>query len=638
MERMKAMTMVVPIPPGAWVLFQGEPWRLAGYNGTGQAIIHRSGRIQPLEVEAGAIRRLDLPGVDFTRLRPFSTYTAADQEVAIQRSLVIEAVLQAGIAKDSVIEGARQLGVSPQSLRRYLNLYMLSGGQKAALVPRVFRYGVANHRLSPELEEIIAEAISAHYYSEERKPLDAVFDYVERECDRRSLGYPSEGTIRQRIARCPPREVALHRYGRKKARETFDGMIRRRPDAGHPLAKIEIDHTRLNILIRCRDGRLRRPWITIAMDDYSRAVIGIYISFDPPCWLSVALCLYRVMTDKTEWLKAHGIDYPWPCHGLPGLIQADSGEEFSGSDMDRASLDFDFIVQHRLLAVPEYGGRIERIMGAAAYAMEFLRGKTFRSVTDKEDYDSAKYAVLTKEDLEWFVLVFFVGRYNNTPHRSLRNRTPLNRWKEGVQEMGENGLHLRSPDPSQLMRLLPAIDRTVRKEGVEWESILYQSSELIPYRKTRNPETIDGKYWFHYNPHDIRYLYMRRPGGSGWIEIPAKNLGSEPESVWERTDKALADRLAAKDEEAEARAKHARMSLLGRTEEVEALSIKEHKKNKREKQARKNRGRTGTKSKVRPEVPTELSNFQVPEPSGLREPDTSVPDWTSLPRVPGRYL
>lgn len=636
---MDAITLVGvnrPIPPGTWVLFDGEPWRLSGYSGTGTAYICRSGMIQPEEVDATALQRLELPGVDFSRLRPLSAYPQAAQEKAIQRTKIIETLLQAGIRKESLALAASELGVSPQSAHRYANLYVVSGEQRSALIPNAFRYGVANHRLSPELEEIIGEGIAKNYYNVHRKPIQAVINYVERECTRRSLCKPSDGVIRQRIAQCPPREVDKHRHGLKKLREKHELLHRRRPDAHHPMAKIEIDHTRLNIMVRCKDDRLRRPWITIAIDDFSRAVLGFYISFDPPCWLSVALCLYRAMTNKTEWLQSYGLDYPWPCHGMAQLVQADSGDGFVGSNMDRASLDFDFTVQHRILSLPDFGGRIERVMGAAAYAMEFLPGKTFRSVTDKEDYDPAKHAVLSKDDLERYLLVFFAGLYNNKPHASLRNRTPLNRWIDGLKEIEGKSLAPQAPDPSLLMRLLPSIERRFGRQGFSWETVQYQSTELAPYVRTRNPETANGKFWLHYHPHDIRCLYLRRPGGSEWIRIPAVNLRAGPMSIWERKDINLADRRAARDKEAEARARQARGSLVSMGEDHEAVSLKEIKKRKRDEKARPPRAKA--KVILGLELPRELAALSPPLSSAAPGSDSTSPDWSSLPRLSGRYL
>jgi len=55
-------------------------------------------------------------------------------------------------------------------------------------------------------------------------------------------------------------------------------------DAQRPLDVVLIDHTKLDIIVVDREQRLPigRPWITLAIDVYSRMVVGFCISLDPP--------------------------------------------------------------------------------------------------------------------------------------------------------------------------------------------------------------------------------------------------------------------------------------------------------------------------------------------------------------------
>lgn len=55
-------------------------------------------------------------------------------------------------------------------------------------------------------------------------------------------------------------------------------------DAQRPLDVVQIDHTKLDIIVVDREQRLPigRPWITLAIDVYSRMVVGFCISLDPP--------------------------------------------------------------------------------------------------------------------------------------------------------------------------------------------------------------------------------------------------------------------------------------------------------------------------------------------------------------------
>ena len=79
-----------------------------------------------------------------------------------------------------------------------------------------------------------------------------------------------------------------------------------------------------------------RPWITVAIDIFSRMIAGFYISLDPPGALSTGLCLVHAMLPKHIWLARHHIETPWPIQGRIEALQCDNAREFRGNMLDRA--------------------------------------------------------------------------------------------------------------------------------------------------------------------------------------------------------------------------------------------------------------------------------------------------------------
>jgi len=55
-----------------------------------------------------------------------------------------------------------------------------------------------------------------------------------------------------------------------------------RREASKSNAVWQVDHAQLDILLLWEDGTDARPWLTIVIDDYSRAIAGYYLGFDPP--------------------------------------------------------------------------------------------------------------------------------------------------------------------------------------------------------------------------------------------------------------------------------------------------------------------------------------------------------------------
>jgi hypothetical protein len=107
------------------------------------------------------------------------------------------------------------------------------------------------------------------------------------------LPAPNPNTVRLRIAAIPNRERFARRSHRKTARDQYAPRPGVFDSARQPLDLIQIDHTKLGIIVVDEEQRLPigRPWITLAIDVYSRTVAGFYISLDPPGAVGTGLCI-----------------------------------------------------------------------------------------------------------------------------------------------------------------------------------------------------------------------------------------------------------------------------------------------------------------------------------------------------------
>lgn len=75
-----------------------------------------------------------------------------------------------------------------------------------------------------------------------------------------------------------------------------------------------------------------RPTVYLAMDVWSRMIVGFYVTFDPPSFEGVALMLENIATPKDELCAKFGIKIAWedwPCEYLPqSRFFADRGSDF----------------------------------------------------------------------------------------------------------------------------------------------------------------------------------------------------------------------------------------------------------------------------------------------------------------------
>jgi transposase InsO family protein len=63
-------------------------------------------------------------------------------------------------------------------------------------------------------------------------------------------------------------------------------------------------------------GSAARPWLTIVIDDYSRAIAGYYLGFDAPSSMRTSLALRQGI-----WRKGHP---HWQICGVPDILYTDN--------------------------------------------------------------------------------------------------------------------------------------------------------------------------------------------------------------------------------------------------------------------------------------------------------------------------
>src|SRR5712691_10293017 len=92
--------------------------------------------------------------------------------------------------------------------------------------------------------------------------------------------------------------------------ETYDLLYRREVDA--PNAVWQADHTLLDLLVLDDKGAPTRPWLSVIVDDYSRAIAGYFLSFNAPAALQTALALHQAIWRKSE--------PGWTVCGIPAVL------------------------------------------------------------------------------------------------------------------------------------------------------------------------------------------------------------------------------------------------------------------------------------------------------------------------------
>lgn len=248
---------------------------------------------------------------------------------ANRRYQVIQPLLnKPGRTRIDVEIRAADFDLHASTLYGWLREYEAAGVLTALLPKR--RKDKGSTKLLAEQEAIISYEINDLYLTKQRVSVAKLIASIKKRCHQAKITAPHDNTIRNRVKHLDKQICVLKRKGRKAAEEQYSPNRGEFPGADWPLAVVQIDHTKLDIILVDDLYRrpIGRPWITLAIDVFSRMVFGFYVSFDPPSGLSTGLCLANAILPKDNWLAKHGVKGEWPCWGLPSKLHMDNAKEF----------------------------------------------------------------------------------------------------------------------------------------------------------------------------------------------------------------------------------------------------------------------------------------------------------------------
>jgi putative transposase len=454
---------------------------------------------------------------------------------ARRRFTIIRSLIRADRRTDLDIRAvAAQAGVSRATIYGWLMAYE-SRRLLSDLAPR--RRGRAMpKRLPAEVEAVIAAVIKDIYLTKQKAAAEAVVIEVHRRCRATKIARPSAGTIRARLRAISPKEKLLKREGRKAARDRFAAVKGEFPGADGPLSVVQIDHTLLDIIVVDEEMRLPigRPWLTLAIDVFSRMVFGYHLSLDAPSSFAVGLCLCQGMLDKAAELERRDVKGEWPVRGKPLLIHSDNGKDFR-SHLIADTLDqYDIRAEFRPPLVPHYGGHIERLAGTLGRKVHALPGATFSGPKQRGEYSAEGKARMTLRELQHWLLNLIVGVYHNRVHDGI-GCPPLLRWTQGLGGRLPIGPGLTGSNvDARRLRLdfLPFSERTVQPEGIVWDKIWYRDPLLSQWVRADEGRR-RRKFKIRRDPTDISKLYFLDPVIADYVEIPYRDYGRPSISLWD---------------------------------------------------------------------------------------------------------
>jgi putative transposase len=374
------------------------------------------------------------------------------RKLALDRFRLIQPHLEQA---QSLLSVAHTAGISYRTAYRWVARYRRFG--LAALARKQREDRGERRAVSQKLKEII-EGLALQ---KPPLPIAALYRQVRRFAQELGEQAPSYGTVFNIVRSLGADLVILAHEGSKAYNDAFELVHRR--EAEGPNAIWQADHTPLDILLIRPDGTSAKPWLTVVIDDYSRAVAGYFLSFEAPSALHTSLALRQAI-----WRKE---DPHWIVCGIPEVLYTDHGSDFTSHHLEQVSADLKIRLVFSTAGKPRGRGRIERFFSTvnemflcelAGYAPEggAVRGKP----------------ALTLAQFETRFRPFLLEVYHRRECAETKT-PPVERWER-------NGFLPRMPESLEQLDLLliqVAKARQVRIDGIHFQGLRYLSTTLAAY-------------------------------------------------------------------------------------------------------------------------------------------------------------
>ena len=426
------------------------------------------------------------------------------QQIRQQISQYTETELRTALYRQKVL--ASDGGASVRTQRRWrqkeLAAQLNGSNEVLALVPRIRDRGNHAPRLTPEQEDILVKVIQNEWLTHRAQNYKSCHRHLLLACDAAGLDAPSYPTLIERIKALDHTRSTRVRHGKRRAYhegEFIHVLCYDTPVHGsRPFQYCHIDHTELDIELICsRTGiNLGRPWFSLAIDSFTRRILGIYLSYDPPSYHSNMMVLRDIVRRYNR---------------LPQFIVVDNGKDFQSVNFETFLMAMEVYLRFRPPGRPRHGSVLERMFGRVhTEYIHNLAGNT--KATKNVRMTTGKF--LPKRLAEWYLEALYYGiehwafdYYDQDTHPAL-GLSPRAAHEKGIADSGARVHRHLICNTDFLIATCPAVDRegvrTVdRQRGVKSNDYYYWAPEF------RDLKVAGTKVPVRYDPWDGSTVYAR---------------------------------------------------------------------------------------------------------------------------------
>lgn len=444
---------------GDIVLWDQRPWQILNVGLTQLALMAQGDEGQLVEVRYDTVKQLVRQG---SLTLPVAARAASNTTVLERIRQASPTALARAMQRTQVVE-ALLAGQKPETAyadrtlrhykRRYLEAQLALGSGFVGLLDRNANKGNRTPRLTPTSQALLTQFITESYETLKQKSILCVYAEYVSTCEQQGVSAASYTTFAKQVHNRPQVEQVRKRQGERAAYQVKPPVWWLEADTPRhgdfPWQYGHLDHTQINLEIVCATtGRsLGRPWLTLLIDAWSRRILAVYITFDPPSYRSCMAIL-------VECVRRH--------QRMPQHIMVDNSSEFRSTYFETLLAHYGVTKLSRPTAQPRTGSLIERLFHTSE--TEFvhnLRGNTqvmkqARLVTS---------AVNPKQHAIWTLGLFYeyfctwsYEVYDQMEHTAL-GQSPRNAYLTGLAVTGLRSHRQIADDETFRILMLPTTQR-----------------------------------------------------------------------------------------------------------------------------------------------------------------------------------
>lgn len=504
----------VTVGLGTSVVWDGKSWTIVNLGTTQVTLLAADGTL------------IDLPQTTFEDLIKAGRLSNSKESMLVEKYRVVHELLAKASPRDfeeanrhyAIIKPwledrpTHTQGTSMRTIRDWIGKWRQAESRYGCgYIGLLFHYQACGNRqqkLPDNTLDVMKAFIANDYETLKQKTKVAVYGVLVRKCEEQGIAAPSYKTFAQAIQNRPRREQVQKRQGKRAAyqHETFyQELSLTTPRHGdRPFEIGHIDHTQLDIELVCsQTGRkLGRPWGTFLSDAFSRRLLAVTLTFDPPSYRACMMVL-------RECVQRHS--------RLPQTVVVDGGREFESVYFETLLARYECSKKTRPGAKPRFGSVCERLFGTTNTRFIYnLLGNTqitrnVRQVTKSispQEHACWTFGQFYTRLCEWAYEV-----YDTLEHPAL-GQSPRDAFAMGMRQGGQRLQRLIPYDETFRMLTLPTTRKGTAKVmphlGVKINALCYWSDALL------DPEVGKTQVPVRYDPFDAGNAYAFIKGH--WVQ------------------------------------------------------------------------------------------------------------------------